>query len=81
MGAQEYPPLPKQAPWPSEPQPPAVDWDALITEVVERGKDVPEVDWAIPGEDAAEEVRHDQAGLLMTMCLQKAQQRAPICHE
>ena len=56
--AQEYPPLPKQAPWPSEPQPPAVDWDALIAEVVERGKEVPEVDWAIPGEDAAEEVRH-----------------------
>ena len=61
VGAQEYPPLPKQAPWPSAPQPPAVDWDALIAEVVERGKDVPEVDWAIPGEDAAEEVRHEQA--------------------
>ena len=39
-----------------------MDWDALITEVVERGKEVPEVDWAIPGEDAAEQVCHDSAG-------------------
>ena len=72
--AQEYPPLPKQPPWPSEPQPPAVDWDALIAEVVERGKDVPEVDWAIPGEDAAEEVRHDQSGWEKE-CVQRTRSR------
>lgn len=38
--------------------PEAVDWDALIAEVLERGKEVPEVKWCSPGEDAAMEVRY-----------------------
>lgn len=50
-----------------------MDWDALIAEVVERGKEVPEVDWAIPGEDAAEEVRHNQAGCDMFVCAEDKQ--------
>ncbi len=50
--------MPKQAPWPSSaPQPPAVEWDALIAEVVAAGAEVPELDWARPGEDAAAEAR------------------------
>lgn len=54
--------MPNQAPWPSSaPQPPAVDWDALIAEVVAAGAEVPELDWAVPGEDAAAQAR---AGIL-----------------
>ncbi len=50
--------MPKQAPWPSSaPQPPAVEWDALIAEVVAAGAEVPELDWARPGEDAAAQAR------------------------
>ena len=49
--------MPKQAPWPAAPQPPPVDWDALIAEVLAAGADVPEVAWAVPGETAATEAR------------------------
>lgn len=45
--------MPKQAPWPAAPQPPPVEWHALIAEVLVAGADVPEVDWAVPGETAA----------------------------
>ena len=52
--------MPKQAPWPpSAPQPSAVDWDALVAEVVAAGAEVPELDWAVPGEDAAAQARAD----------------------
>ena len=34
-----------------------MDWDALIAEVLAAGADVPEVDWAVPGETAAMEAR------------------------
>lgn len=44
-----------QAAWAHEVKPEAVDWEALIAEVMERGKAVPEVDWCKPGEDAAME--------------------------
>lgn len=44
-----------QAPWAgAAPEP--VDWDALLGEVLEKGKAVPEVGWCAPGEDAALEV-------------------------
>lgn len=37
------------------PEPPAVDWDALLTRVTAEGAAVPEVGWLTPGEDAAME--------------------------
>lgn len=53
---QPYPDLEKQPKWEVDVKPAAVDWDAEIADVLERGKDVPEVDWVEPGEDAAMEV-------------------------
>ena len=53
---QPYPELEKQAKWEVKVKPEAVDWDAEIAAVVGRGRDVPEVDWVNPGEDAAIEV-------------------------
>jgi deoxyribodipyrimidine photo-lyase len=55
---QEYPPVPKQASWELKRKPEAVDWDALIKDVCERGAEVPEVEWCKPGEAAALEVTH-----------------------
>eukprot|EP00878_Enallax_costatus_P010570 GHUV01011038.1.p1 GENE.GHUV01011038.1~~GHUV01011038.1.p1 ORF type:complete len:423 (+),score=110.07 GHUV01011038.1:141-1409(+) len=50
----EYPDMPRPVPWPeSAPQSPAVDWEALLSEVRSRGPHVPEVSWCAPGEDAA----------------------------
>ena len=37
--------------------PDQIDWQASIAEVLERGKDVPEVEWCLPGEDNARKVR------------------------
>uniref|UniRef100_A0A383VG34 Deoxyribodipyrimidine photo-lyase n=1 Tax=Tetradesmus obliquus TaxID=3088 RepID=A0A383VG34_TETOB len=49
----EYPPQPRPAPWGEAlPQPPPIDWEALLAEVRSRGAAVPEVSWAVPGEDA-----------------------------
>ncbi|KAK9820163.1 hypothetical protein WJX72_006950 [[Myrmecia] bisecta] len=45
----------KQPAWNVKHKPEALDWDALIKEVVEKGKEVPEVNWCKPGEDAAVE--------------------------
>jgi deoxyribodipyrimidine photo-lyase len=53
---QPFPELSKQAVWSSDVVPDPVDWDAEIAHVVEKGKEVPEVDWVEPGEDAALEV-------------------------
>ncbi len=49
--------LPLQAPWTSKCRPDVTDWDALLAEVLTQGRDVPEVTWVKPGEDAANEVR------------------------
>lgn len=58
------PPTPPQAPWSDAlPQPPAVDWDALLAEALTRGAAVPEVHWCAPGEDAAMEVGGQQGGV------------------
>lgn len=44
----------QRAAWPpGAPAPPAVDWDALLAEVIAAGAGVPEVSWCTPGEDAA----------------------------
>ena len=52
---QEIPDATKQAKW-SGPSPPKFDWDKEIKRVVEEGKEVPEIEWLKPGEDAAWEV-------------------------
>lgn len=60
----EFPELEPQAAWQGEVQPEPVDWAALIDEVVERGKEVPEVAWCKPGEDAAMEALVGDKGFL-----------------
>lgn len=52
---QEYPELTKQPEWTGA-QPEKVDWDAEIEQVLEKGKEVPEITWCSPGEDAGVEV-------------------------
>ncbi|BDA41821.1 Deoxyribodipyrimidine photo-lyase [Coccomyxa sp. Obi] len=61
---QPYPELEKQPKWELDVKPDAVDWDAEIADVVERGKHVPEVDWVQPGEDAAMEALLGEKGFL-----------------
>ena len=56
-GLQELPQLEKQAKWSGKPSPGDNGWDATIKEAVERGKEVPEISWAEPGEAAAGKVR------------------------
>lgn len=48
---QEFPTVSKQEKWSSGR--PAIDWDKVIKEVLDKGKEVPEIDWAKPGQDAA----------------------------
>jgi hypothetical protein len=60
---QEYPPVPKQASWELKRKPEAVDWDALVKDVCERGAEVPEVEWCKPGEAAALEVTNNLSPL------------------
>ncbi|KAL4446362.1 hypothetical protein ABPG77_003169 [Micractinium sp. CCAP 211/92] len=67
----EYPELPPQAAWECDVKPEAVDWEALIAEVLERGKAVPEVDWCKPGEDAAMEALAGDKGFLSKARLSK----------
>ena len=52
---QEIPDATKQAKW-DGPKPDKFDWDKEIKRVVEEGKEVPELEWLKPGEDAAWEV-------------------------
>lgn len=52
---QEIPDATKQAKWTGA-DPPKFDWDKEIKKVVEEGKEVPEIAWLKPGEDAAWEV-------------------------
>ncbi|PKA60033.1 Deoxyribodipyrimidine photo-lyase [Apostasia shenzhenica] len=52
----DFPNLPKpDVEW-SAGDPPDVDWDDLITEVLREGGGVPEIEWCQPGEDAAMEM-------------------------
>lgn len=61
----EFPEVPRQPAWDVEGAAPApVDWDALLAEVLERGKEVPEVPWIQPGEDAAMEALSGPKGFL-----------------
>lgn len=54
-------------------KPEAVDWDGLLAEALERGKDVPEVAWCQPGEDAGMGVSSPLRGA----CLFR--ERAVVC--
>ncbi|MQL99100.1 hypothetical protein Taro_031816 [Colocasia esculenta] len=52
----EFPELPTPtAEWAAE-EPPAIDWDGLISDVLREGAEVPEMGWCEPGEAAAREV-------------------------
>ncbi|CAI0413918.1 unnamed protein product, partial [Linum tenue] len=48
--------LPPKAKWVAAKDQTAVDWDNIILEVLRKGAEVPEIEWCIPGEDAAMEV-------------------------
>lgn len=48
----EVPDASKQADWKGS-KPEKFDWDKEIDEVLEAGKEIPEVDWLKPGQDAA----------------------------
>ena len=64
------PELSKQAEW-KMPKPPKNDWDAAIKEAVDRGKEVPEIDWAEPGQDAAWKVRSHEPVCTWTLSMQQ----------
>lgn len=41
-----------------------MDWDRTLADVLERGKEVPEVTWAVPGEKAARAALLGDGGFL-----------------
>ena len=49
---QEFPDVPKSAKYDGKIKPDKIDWDKIIKDVLEAGKEVPEIDWAKPGADA-----------------------------
>lgn len=53
---QPYPDMQKQPEWTCEVKPDPLDWDAEVAAATQN-KEVPEVDWCEPGEDAGLEVR------------------------
>ena len=53
---QDFPAVPKSVKYEGKVKPDKVDWDKVINEAVEAGKEVPEIDWVKPGADAAVEV-------------------------
>lgn len=61
----DYPalqPLNKKWDGPSRP----IDWDSIIADVLRRGAEVPELDWCVPGENAALEVLKGSAKGFLT---------------
>ena len=56
---QDFPAVPKQPEWKAPRMPHTNDWDGLIKEVLDRGKEIPEIPWFKTGEDAAKEVGFD----------------------
>ncbi|PNW75594.1 hypothetical protein CHLRE_12g533000v5 [Chlamydomonas reinhardtii] len=60
----EFPEVPTLPAWTPAVAPEAVDWDGLISEVLSRGADVPEVEWCTPGEEAALEALTGPRGFL-----------------
>ena len=53
---QEIPDIQQQTSW-KGPHPEHFDWDGNISEVLEKGKEVPEIKWCQPGQDAGWQVR------------------------
>lgn len=45
--------------WPEDCLPEKIDWDGILDKVLSRNTDVPEIWWARPGEDAAQEALED----------------------
>lgn len=64
---QPYPELEKQPEWTGAAKPDAIDWDKEIAAATQN-KEVPEIDWCQPGEDAALEV--------LCCCCHKKQHRS-----
>jgi len=49
----EFPEVEKVPKWTCDVTPKPIDWDAIIEEAAKKGAEVPEVTWAVPGEDGA----------------------------
>ena len=58
---QDFPDVPKSAKYDGKVEPDKIDWDKIIKDALEAGKEVPEIDWAKPGADAGLDVRHPAA--------------------
>jgi hypothetical protein len=67
---QPYPELEKQPEWTGSAKPDAIDWDKEIAAATQN-KEVPEIDWCQPGEDAALEV--------LCQCCQQIAFLKPAC--
>eukprot|EP00891_Asterochloris_glomerata_P000939 jgi/Astpho2/939/Aster-00776 len=60
----DFPEVPKQPEWKASRKLEPVDWKALIKNAQEKGKEVPEMHWVEPGEDAAMEALTGKDGFL-----------------
>eukprot|EP01025_Chloroclados_australasicus_P062217 TRINITY_DN8171_c0_g1_i1.p1 TRINITY_DN8171_c0_g1~~TRINITY_DN8171_c0_g1_i1.p1 ORF type:complete len:572 (-),score=90.32 TRINITY_DN8171_c0_g1_i1:130-1755(-) len=55
----EFPEVQKAKEWSADlPKPERIDWDKILKEVIDKGKEVPEVTWIKPGEDEANKALH-----------------------
>ncbi len=52
VGLQDFPDVPKSAKYDGKVKPDKIEWDQIIKDALEAGKEVPEIDWAKPGADA-----------------------------
>ena len=50
---QDFPDVPKSAKYDGKVKPDKIEWDKIIKDALEAGKEVPEIGWAKPGADAA----------------------------
>ncbi|GBF93049.1 CPD photolyase [Raphidocelis subcapitata] len=60
----EFPEPPKPAAWGGAARPGPIDWEALLSEVREKGAAVPEVSWCTPGEDGGLDALTGEKGFL-----------------
>ena len=66
---QDFPDVPKSAKYDGKVKPDKIDWDKIIKDAVEAGKEVPEVDWAKPGADAGLAVSPSATSASHHLCL------------